>query len=154
MASNFVTAVKIEGGDRLLKELQALGGNVKSTARTAIRNGIKVMQVQAEDNARPLGRRGKHTRIGMKATAGGDITARLGPSKRFWYYKFLETGTQPHEEPHSRIWRHHPGMAAQPWLRPAFDAKQMPAATEVGATFRRAIEERRAIIEAGEEEEE
>ncbi len=164
--SEFQVAAKIEGGDKLLKELADLGGTVRSTARAAIRAGAKVMQAQAEQNAEALATRaGKHTQINVKSLARGTIQARVGPSKRRWYFKFFEEGVTGHEiTGHPLVFEgdsglvviggvNHPGMAARPWLRPAFDEKQAEAVKAVEQTLREAIEQRRAIL-AGEDEEE
>ncbi len=164
MAENFQVVAKVEGGDVLLKELAALGGNVRSTARAAVRAGAKVIQAQAEQNAADLSARaGKRTQIVVKQRAGGFIEARIGPSKRRWYFKFFELGATAHEITGNPLvfegdnglviigGVHHPGLAARPWLRPAFDTKQGEAPNAVGATFRQAIEARRAIL-AGEDE--
>ena len=159
------TTVRIEGGENLLKELAALGGNVRSTARTAMRNGTKVVQAQAEINAAALGRPAKHTRIRARSLMKGLITMELSPSKAKWWFRYFETGVSAHEITGSplvfqgrnglvvvdRV--NHPGMAARPWLRPAMDSQSPAAVAAIGETFRRAIETRRAIIESGEEEE-
>lgn len=165
MADPFVVTTKIEGGAELLRELANLGGNVRSTARTAMRNGTKVVQAQAEDNAAALGTRsGKHTKIEVTQKSIGLIEAKLGPSKRFWFFRFLELGAQPHEIPGLVAFEGdeglvvlfggvpmHPGMAARPWLRPAFDVSEDASLKAIGDTFTQAIEKRRAII-AGDDE--
>jgi HK97 gp10 family phage protein len=166
MAEPFRVVAKVEGGEQLLKELQALGGNVRSTARTAVRAGAKVIQKQAEMNAGTLARKpAKHTQIKISQRVSGRIESMIGPSKKKWYFRYFETGVQPHEI----SGRHgplvfegdegrivigsvqHPGMVAKPWLRPAFDARQADAPAAVGEVFRQAIEERKAIL-AGEGE--
>ena len=159
--------VKVEGAEELLKELQALGGSVRSTARTAVRSGTKVMQIQAEMNAANLGgRRGKHSRIQMTSRVKGTIEGVLGPSKKFWYFRFFETGATRHEIPGLVAFQgregfvvlpggvpQHPGMAARPWLRPAFDATTSEAAAAVGVTLKEAVEKRRAIVDREGDEE-
>lgn len=158
------TTVRIEGGENLLKELAALGGNVRSTARTAMRNGAKVVQAQAESNAAPLGRPAKHTRIQSTSLMSGVITMAVSPSKKKWWFRYFETGVTRHEITGGPLVFEgraglvvigsvsHPGMAAHPWLRPAMDEKSSAAVVAIGETFKRAIEARRAIVESGEEE--
>src|SRR5512139_1220653 len=158
MAENFHVVAKVEGGEQLLKELAALGGNVRSTARTAVRAGAKVIQAQAELNAETIATRpAKHTQIKISQRVKGTIEAMIGPSKRKWYYRYFEIGVTPHEVTGNPLvfegdnglviigGVHHPGMAARPWLRPAFDTKQGDAPAAIGAVFHKAIEERRAI---------
>ncbi len=159
MADNFQVVAKVEGGDQLLKELAALGGNVRSTARTAVRAGAKVIQAQAETNAATIAtRQAKHTQIMISQRVKGTIEAMIGPSKRKWYYRYFETGVTAHEITGSPLvfegdnglviigGVQHPGLVARPWLRPAFDVKQGEAPAAVEETFRKAIEERRAIV--------
>lgn len=167
MAENFQVVAKVEGGDQLLKELADLGGNVRSTARTAVRAGAKVIQAQAESNAESIATRpAKHTQIKITQRVNGTIEAMIGPSKKKWFFRYFETGVTAHEITGSPLvfegetglviigGVHHPGMAARPWLRPAFDAKQGDAPAAVEEVFRKAIEERRAIVEGGDDEEE
>ncbi len=168
MANNpFPVTVRMEGGDVLLKELVALGGNVRSTARTAVRAGAKVIQAQAEKNAEAIATRpAKHTQIKISQRTAGRIEAMIGPSKKKWFYRYFEMGVSRHEISGSPLVFEgdqglvvigsvqHPGIAARPWLRPAFDATQTSAPRAVEETLRKAIETRRAIIEGGAEEEE
>lgn len=75
----------------------------------------------------------------------------IGPLKAAWYYMYFETGTQPHEarpETTTALWfgvggedvyskySTHPGLPAQPFLRPAFDGKQREAVGAVGDVLR------------------
>ena len=165
MADNFHVVAKVEGGDQLLKELAALGGNVRSTARTAVRAGAKVIQAQAEQNAETIATRpAKHTQIKISQRVKGTIEAMIGPSKRKWYYRYFEMGVSPHEITGSPLVFEgdsglviiggvsHPGLVARPWLRPAFDTKQADAPAAVSDVFRKAIEERRAIEQASSED--
>ena len=167
MADPFRVVTKIEGGDELLKELASLGGNVRSSARSAVRAGARVIQGEAESNEQGLGDgSGKQTAIKISQKKQGSIEAMIGPSKRKWWYRYFETGVTAHEITGDPLvfegdeglvvigGVQHPGMAAQPWLRPAFDTKQNDAVQAVGDALRQAIEERRAIVEGGEEEEE
>ena len=170
MTDHIQIVSKIEGGEQLLKELAELGGNVRSSARAAVRAGARVIQAQAEGNAQGIGSgAGKHTAIKVSQRVKGTIEAMIGPSKRKWFYRYFETGVTAHEITGAPLvfegdegdegliitgGVHHPGMAANPWLRPAFDVKQEAAAAAVGESLREAIETRRAIVDAGGDEEE
>jgi HK97 gp10 family phage protein len=158
--------VKIEGAKELLEELQRLGGNVRSTARSAVRAGARVIQAQAEQNAEAIGGYvAKRTALRITQRKKGLIEAAIGPSKKKWYYRFIEVGTQPHEiKGNPLVFEgdrglviiggvQHPGMAARPWLRPAFDTKKDASTQAVGDFIRRAVEERRAIVEHGADDE-
>ncbi len=160
MPEPFKITCKIDGADQLLKELASLGGNVRSTARTAIRAGAKVIQTQAETNAQALATRpAKHTQIKISQRTRGTIEAMIGPSKRKWFFRYFESGVQPHEITGAPLVFEgdkgliitggvsHRGFAARPWLRPAFDARQADAPAAIEDVFRQAIDERRAIIE-------
>ena len=165
MTDSIQVVSKVEGGEALLKELAALGGNVRSTSRSAVRAGAKVIQVRAESNAQGLGSgSGKHTQIKISQKVKGTIEAMIGPSKRKWFYRYFETGVTAHEITGAPLvfegdtglviigGVNHPGMASKPWLRPAFDGEQNAAAQAVGDYLKQAIEERRAIVESGEDE--
>ncbi len=79
----------------------------------------------------------------------------IGPDKEHWFYRFHETGAQPHEvEPshtgglafpgeEGEIVRRlieHPGLPARPFLRPAFDEQQEQATAATGAALRKVVE--------------
>jgi HK97 gp10 family phage protein len=153
---------KLEGADDLIAELNAVGLSVKGTTRKGVRAGMKAMQVNAERRASSLStRRGKATKIAISSKSRGSVTGKLGPSKKKFYLRFLETGARPHIIPQTyvRLGRtvrrrlRHPGMAARPWLRPAFDESTTAARQAFGAAMRQAIETRRAQLDNGPDEE-
>lgn len=47
----------------------------------------------------------------------------LGPVRQAFYAKFVEFGTQPHTNGGRFAGTRHPGMAPDPFMRPAFDAE-------------------------------
>lgn len=71
-------------------------------------------------------------------------SAEVGPDADHWYYRFFELGVQPHEvspqvrealqfiDQSFREHADHPGMAADPFLRPALDQKGDAAAEAAG----------------------
>lgn len=161
------SGVNLEGGEELLKRLAALGGDVKKAVRGATRAGAKVMQTAAETNARAVsGQSGKHTRILSSARKATSVEFRIGPTKKKFFMQFFEVGVMPHEITGAPLvfeganglvvigGVHHPGMPAQPWLRPAFDATREPAIAAVGEALRQAIEEQRIIAEGQDDAEE
>ena len=165
--------VKLDGAEQLLEELEALGVNVQRSLRGAIRKGAKVIQDEAEVNARMVtGKTGKHTRLHVSTRRGevgsSDVQADIGPSKKKFWLRFYETGAAPHEIKAknspllafegekglvltSRV--AHPGLPALPWLRPAFDNKGDAAIKVVGEVLREAVEEARIAAEGSDDEE-
>lgn len=153
---------KLEGADELIAELKKVGLSVKGTTRKGVRAGMKAMQVNAERRASTLStRRGKSTKIAISSKQRGAVTGQLGPSKKKFYLRFFETGTRPHVIPqrYMRLGRavsrriKHPGMAARPWLRPAFDESTAAARAAFGQAMLSAIETRRAQLDNGPDEE-
>jgi len=150
---------KIEGGEEMLKQMKALGLNTRKVLAAATRAGLKVVQVEAEQNAKGISSRGgKATRLVLSSKKPTHATADLGPGKKKWYLRFFETGAQPHEISGPLAFEgdrglvliggvSHPGMSAQPWLRPAFGAKRDAARDAFGETVRAAIEEARLAAE-------
>lgn len=158
--------VKIEGGEGLLKELAALGVNVKKTLRGATRAGAKVIQEEAERNARGVtGSTGKHVRIKVSARQRDRVEAEIGATKKKFHLRFFEAGVQPHEISGAPLvfegdkglivigGVRHPGMPAQPWLRPAFDSRKDAAADAMGEVLRATVEEARIAAEGQDDEE-
>jgi HK97 gp10 family phage protein len=152
--------VKLEGAEELIEELRALGVNVKRSVRGAVRAGAKVIQEAAEANARGVtGSSGKHVRIKVSARSKEFVEAEIGATKKKFQLPFFETGVQPHEITGSPLvfegdkglivigGVRHPGMPAQPWLRPALDVKRDAAVEAMGETLRAAIEEARIAAE-------
>ncbi len=162
MSRSVVVKGKLEGADDLIAELQAVGLSVKGTTRKGVRAGLKAMQVNADRRASSLStRRGKATRIAISSKERGAVTGALGPSKKKFYLRFFETGTRPHIIKQTYLRRgktvtrrlRHPGMAARPWLRPAFDESTTAARAAFGEAMRQAIETKRAQIDNGPDEE-
>ena len=157
--------VKIEGLPELIAEMKGLGLRVNSNLRAAMRLGMKVIQTEAEMNARAIT---KHKATRIEATSRvqeGKVSVELHVAKKRFYLGFFETGVQPHEIKGSPLvfegdkglivigGVNHPGMPAQPWLRPAVDSKKDEAVGVIGDALRDVIEKRRAQL-AGEEGEE
>lgn len=154
--------VKVEGLPELIAEMKGLGLRVNSNLRAAMRKGMKVIQAEAEQNAQSISK-GKATRIeATSRVQEGKVSVELHISKKKFYLGFFESGVQPHEIKGAPLvfegdrglivigGVNHPGMPAQPWLRPAIDSKKDAAVQEVGRALREVIEKRRAQL-AGEE---
>jgi HK97 gp10 family phage protein len=161
MSKSVVVKGSLEGAEDLIAALQAVGLSVKGTTRKGVRAGLKAMQVNAERRGRARSSRpGKATAIKISSKQRGAVTGALGPSKKKWYLRFLETGAKPHVikgRPMLRFLRSgklitarrvkHPGFSAKPWLRPAFDESTAAALAAFGAAMRQALETRRAQLD-------
>src|SRR3990167_8723191 len=167
MAKAALFGAKIEGGEELLEEMRALGVNVRKTLIGATRAGMKVVQAEAEQRAKPLStRRGKATRLVFSSKKRDHATADVGLSKKKWVLRFFEQGVTRHEivgKGKPLVFEgerglvviggvDHPGMAARSWLRPALDGKRDEATKVFGAVVRAAIEEKRVAAEGSDDE--
>lgn len=121
--------VQIEGGDELIKKLERMGVDVGQVLDEAVQAGAEVIA----DAANPLAPEPVIEAQIVGANADG-ATAEVGFPEEKWYLRFFETGTSPHyipgpltiqfegdEEVSVVPGARHPGMAARPFLRPAFD---------------------------------
>ena len=159
-----ILGVKLEGGEQLLKDLRAAGGNVRKSLRAASKAGGEVIR-QAADDAAPPTRYKK--RVLAKASFPKkdvcEVTIKL--SKKAWYLKFFETGATSHEIASARgalafegevgliVTKsvQHPGMPASPFMRPAFDEKGPEAEKKLGEVLRQAVVDARIAQAAAEE---
>lgn len=160
--ANFV-AVKLEGAGELLRQLREADGNVKKSLRAASKAGGEVIKADALRRAPPT--RYKKL-LAMKASFPKrevcEVTLR--PSKRAWRLRFIELGATSHEIKGSplafegesglvitgRV--HHPGMAARPFIRPAFDSQQKAAEERMGEVLRQAVVEAKIAQAAADDE--
>jgi HK97 gp10 family phage protein len=141
-----VTA-KIEGGEQLLRALKEMDADLDRVLEAAALEGAEVIREAAISRAP-----GDHIEVEVKEVKRGHATIEIGPDKDHWYYKFFETGTSAHEvRPVNRkalqitpeayaMFASPSGMAARPFLRPAFDEKQAAAEAAVGDKLREAVE--------------
>ncbi len=148
MAKNIRMTIK--GDKELLKKIKALGSGVEQVLEPAALAGAEVIKDQANSLAP-----GPHIETEVTEKSRTKAKGEIGPDKDHWYYRFFETGTAPHEitpknagglqfmgagELIVRMIVHHPGMAANPFLRPAMDEKKKPAVDATGAEFKREID--------------
>ncbi len=121
-------SVQIKGGEALLRKLKALDADVGKALTRATLAGAE----QIADAAAPLA---PTPRIAAEVEKAGAnyTTVHVGPPDDKWYWKFIEFGAGPHGIPgplrleiegELRLvaGASHPGMSAQPFLRPAWDA--------------------------------
>ena len=81
--------VNVEG---LLKALERLGGSPERVLVRATEAAGKVVLTEARRRAP-----GPHVEMETVEKRKGKVSIDVGPDKGHWYYKFFETGAQPHE---------------------------------------------------------
>ena len=141
----------IEGGDELLGKLEALIVDVRAVLEDAAEEGAQVIAEDANLQAP-----GPHVEVAQEAKGTDTVTLAIGPDKEHWFYQFAETGTSQHEvKPKNKqalaflgsigavITKKAltiPAIAARPFLRPAFDARQTDAIEAISNRLRQEIE--------------
>lgn len=142
---------KVEGIDELVAKLRRMGISVSDSLSIAVQVGAEVIQSAANPKApAPNIITEELEKSSTKVTVG------IGPDDAHWYYRYLETGASAHEYSGNPLLAFegsegtiitgsvsHPGMAAKPFLRPAFDEKHKAAEDEVGAELLKVIERAR-----------
>lgn len=143
------TTITIDGLDEALAALRRAGVSTRPILRASAQAGADLLV----DAARALAPGPEIDSAIIQSTATA-VTVDVGPTKEKWYYRFFETGAGPHaitgkpllvfEGEQGGLVRitaaQHPGQAAEPFLRPAFDANSDTAADLIGARLRTAIE--------------
>ena len=146
-----MTKATVEGGEELIRKLHKMGVDVDKLISAAAKAGAEIIA----DAANPMA---PEPIITTEETDSGQRRSQVdvGLPEDKWYLGFFETGVGPHQiggpltikwgdEIHVYGSVSHPGMAARPFLRPAFDAKASqkeasPAAKKVGDVLLKAIE--------------
>ena len=139
--------VKLEGGEELARQLKKLDGGIQQVLEEATLAGAEVWRLAANGNA-PEPVIEKET----VQKSAGQVTVDVGPPEDKWYFKFFETGTGAHAiRPDSAAalliggdtfaaGADHPGMAAQPFLRPAADENEKEAEGALGKVLKKAVD--------------
>lgn len=142
--------VKLEGLEECLKLLEMAGESAIQALEEALLEGAEVMRAEAELNA--PGGEGMVKEVESKKR--GEATVAVGPDKAHWFFRFFETGTTAHEVNPDEAKALHlvplgdvivaraqaGGMAARPFLRPAFDGKAEQAKQKFGEAIWKRIE--------------
>lgn len=133
----------LEGAEELIEMIKKIGDIAAGAAvMEAVLAGGKVLEDEITTRAPgPHIVRSPNKRSLKRGWAEVDV----GPDKEHWYYRFFETGASPHEiEPVTaealvliggnlrEYVLHHPGMGANPFMRPAFDTSQDEVMKKVG----------------------
>lgn len=140
-------SVKVKGGEELARKLKALSVDVQAVLSEAVRAGAEVVRESAASRAP-----GPHIEIDEKEKKAQAVTYEIGPDEEHWYYRFFETGATEHEIKGSPLvfegaaglvitaYVQHPGLVAEPFLRPAIDEEGERAAAAVGAEIKKTID--------------
>jgi len=145
--------VKIVGDAELKRKLDALGARARGALLDAAQAGGEVIQGDANRKAP-----GPHVVVGGEKVTGGRAEVSIGPDKDHWYYQFHETGAGGHEIGPKKKRKgkaiafegsnglvvvggaKHPGIPANPFLRPAMDGNREQAKDAAGKVFRDEID--------------
>lgn len=141
--------IYLEGDEELIAELKQLGVDVVNLMVRAAQAGAEVIRADANRRAP-----GPHIELETTQPAANRVQVDIGPDRAHWYYQFFETGAAVHriaptkrrvlriptgeEEIFARAVEH-PGMPAQPYLRPALDERSGQAVNAVGSVIKKAM---------------
>jgi hypothetical protein len=130
----------LDEGEKIARALRDVSIDVERVLEVAVQAGAHV--IAAESNLlapSPL------IETETKSATARRVTVNIGPPKGKWGWRFIETGAAPHEITGNPLLIfadagatvttgrvHHPGMAARPFLRTAFDSKQTGAKNALG----------------------
>lgn len=139
--------VTLEGGDELARQLKKLDGGVKKVLEDATLTGAEIWRSVADANA-PVPEIEKET----VEKSADRVAVDVGPNEEHWYLQFFETGTGAHDISPNQAAAllvggdtfaanvFHPGMAAEPFLRPAADENETQAEEALGEVLKEAID--------------
>ena len=139
--------IKLEGSQELKRKLEQLKGRARGALLKAAEAGAEVIEAAAEQKAP-----GPHIATGNQKVEGGRAEVDIGPDKEHWHYQFFETGATSHEITGSPLVFEgekglvvtkrvdHPGMPAEPFLRPAMSEKREAAKDAAGQVFKAEID--------------
>jgi HK97 gp10 family phage protein len=139
--------VQVEGVDELVRQLRRIGVSTQEALEVAVLAGGEVIR-QAANPLAPEPVIDKEVQESGKTRA----VAAVGPPEDKWFYRFFETGTERHDITGAPLVFEgdegivvtgrveHLGMAATPFLRPAFDAKKGQAQKAVSGELEQAID--------------
>ena len=148
------TVVEMQGLDRVVRELQRKGLDVRAGMETICHAGAEVVLADAKARApdyvaENLGRR-------TSAKRATRVEVSLGPQREKHIARWVEFGTKPHTiQPRTKkrgrkralaipgwgIYRRvrHPGSKKRPFLRPAYEAQKENAQDAMQAQTRRVV---------------
>lgn len=118
--------IEIIGKEKLFYQLQALGDRCSAVLESAVTEGGRVVADEAGPNAPKLtGVLGESIEVETTQSSRTIASVVVGFLKRAFYGKFQELGTSK--------------MAANPFLRPAFDSKREAVKRKIAEELKRAV---------------
>lgn len=144
---------KIVGSERLIAKLRRTNGNVQAGLEPILLAAGEVLRQAAADNVRPISTVTAENMIKETVVRkSGSVEVWVGPQrKKAWYAHLIEFGAKPHRivPRKAKMLRfingalrraaNHPGMAARPFMRPAFDNRQAEAKAKAGSGILKAL---------------
>ena len=140
------------GLNQLVQALKEQKGRIIKDAKKAVRMGANIIRKEMRAKA-PAKTRYLRKSIQIKIDGrGGQVIAKIGPSSKAYWARFIEYGASPHA---IRIKRKqilsdgtnvfgrevaHPGVRPKPFIRPAFDTKVEEAKQAIADQLRQALE--------------
>ena len=135
-------SLEILNADEVVLALRQLGLNASAVLEVAVQAGADVIK-EAADGFAP----GPNNATETKKRTDDFVQIIIGPDEEHWYYRFFETGTDPHEvlpkdaqalriEDGFFARANVSGMPAEPFLRPAIDTGKADATDAIGDKFR------------------
>lgn len=143
-----VSKIRIEGSRELKQKLEMLQGRARAALMTSAEAGADPIR----DEMQMLAPEGTEIFIGNQKLGDGTAEVDIGFDKEKWFLQFFETGATNHEIKGSPLafegekglvitgGVQHPGMPAQPFMRPAADKRKDEAADEAGKVFKAEID--------------
>lgn len=126
--------IKVHGDKELIEKIRKVGTQLEKAMRKATLEGGEVAAVEARRRAP-----GPYIETEIVSERPGRVDLEIGPDAEHWYYQFFETGASSHEIDGNvkqalafiqgaeeivvkRV--RHPGIAAEPFMRPALEENQ------------------------------
>lgn len=140
-------AFEVENVEELARKLEALAMAVSKVLEPAVTAGAQVIHDAAEPRAP-----GPHIEVQTFKRSAWRVAVDVGVDKDHWHYAFKEYGAKPHTITGVPLMFEgdsgtvvtgdvsHPGMAAEPFLRPAVDEKMGEAVAAMADAWADAIE--------------
>lgn len=141
--------IKVSGTDDVVRALQSLGIDVANGLEAICDAGAAVVQDAIKANA--PGEIAAEVVRETTTKSRKRVTVSTGPSKDAFYARFLEYGVSPHKITATNakaliigadLFRksvNHPGHAAQPFVRPAFDGTKDQAEDKIAGEIRQKV---------------
>lgn len=134
--------LQVINANEVARKLRELGLEADVILEAAVQAGAEILQDRTNAD-----QPGADNQIELERTRPGNVSGKVGPSVEKWFYRFKETGADGHEiaadvasalrfeDGSFRQSASHPGVAADPFLRPAADEEQPEVERAVGNVF-------------------